>query len=482
MAQNERTFGAGMACRLAGALLALYFCAPAEDAPAFRAGAATSNITPPLGVSINGNMHDRKAAHIHDDLHARCLVLDNGAVRLGFAVVDSCMLPRELTEAVKDALEREDILKRGHVVISATHTHEAPAAAPVFQSEPDPAYLAFLTTRIADGLRRATNNLAPARIAWGSGRLPGDVFNRRWHMKPGTIGPNPFGVAGEQVRMNPGVGNPDLDRPAGPTDPEIFVLAVQHTTGAPLALLANYSLHYVGGEGPNHVSADYYGYFAQRVTGLLGAHEAEPPFVAMMSNGTSGDCNNINFREPSPARSAYEQMRNVGHRAAAVAIEVYHRLEWRDSVPLDARRVDLDLAVRKPAPEEITRAEQLVAEAGGPVMQTLEQIYARETLALAQYPATVPVALQAFRVGDIGIAQIPCEVFAEIGLALKAHSALQPAFTLSLANGYNGYLPTPAQHALGGYETWRARSSYLEPAASEKITAGLLDLLSQLAH
>jgi len=49
-----------------------------------------------------------------------------------------------------------------------------------------------------------------------------------------------------------------------------------------------------------------------------------------------------------------------------------------------------------------------------------------------------------------------------------------------LANGYNGYLPTPAQHKLGGYETWRARSSYLEVDASNKIQDTVLNLLKEL--
>src|SRR4051812_19540924 len=48
------------------------------NSAAFRAGAASSNITPRLGVSINGYFNDRKAVHIHDELHARCLALDNG--------------------------------------------------------------------------------------------------------------------------------------------------------------------------------------------------------------------------------------------------------------------------------------------------------------------------------------------------------------------------------------------------------------------
>ncbi len=76
---------------------------------------------------------------------------------------------------------------------------------------------------------------------------------------------------------------------------------------------------------------------------------------------------------------------------------------------------------------------------------------------------------------------IPCEVFAEIGLELKRRSPLRPTFTIDLANGYNGYLPSSEQHALGGYETWRATSSYLEVQASRKMTEALLEMLAEVA-
>ena len=108
-------------------------------------------------------------------------------------------------------------------------------------------------------------------------------------------------------------------------------------------------------------------------------------------------------------------------------------------------------------------------------------MYARETVLLAKYPDAVRAKVQAMRVGGLGIAAMPCEVFTEIGLELKAKSPLRPTFTVSLANGYNGYLPTPAQHALGGYETWRARSSYLEVKASEDVTKAALAMLAAVA-
>ena len=113
-------------------------------------------------------------------------------------------------------------------------------------------------------------------------------------------------------------------------------------------------------------------------------------------------------------------------------------------------------------------------------MTTAEEIYARETVQMANYPDEVSIILQAMRIGDLAITATPCETFVEIGLELKQKSPIKPQFTIQLANGYNAYLPTPEQHALGGYETWRAKSSYLEAGASPKIVATLLGLLEQL--
>ena len=109
-------------------------------------------------------------------------------------------------------------------------------------------------------------------------------------------------------------------------------------------------------------------------------------------------------------------------------------------------------------------------------------IYARETVLMAEYPATVKLNLQAHRIGDVGIATIPCEVFTAVGLEIKAKSPLKPTFTIELANGYNGYLPTPEEHNLGGYETWRARSSYLDENASVEIVKTVLELMKRVAR
>src|SRR5438093_1249033 len=101
---------------------------PAAWAKVFRAGAATSNITPWLGVSINGNMHDHIATNVHDELHARCIVLDDSETLLALVVADSCMIPREVLDEAKRLASERTGIATSNMLISATHTHSAPAA------------------------------------------------------------------------------------------------------------------------------------------------------------------------------------------------------------------------------------------------------------------------------------------------------------------------------------------------------------------
>jgi neutral ceramidase len=441
-----------------------------------RAGAAAANVTPWLGLSINGSMQDRRVNRIHDELHARSLALDDGRNRIVITVVDSCMISREIFDEAKRLVAQHTGLPAHHMLMSATHTHSAPTAVPIFQSQADADYLRFLTRRIADSVRRALDNLQPAEIGWGMGKVPEHVFNRRWKMKPGTALPDPFGGT-DQVKMNPPAGSPDLVEPAGPTDPDLSVLSVRGLDGRPIALMGNYSLHYVGAAD---TSADYFGVFADRIRELLGAERLDPPFVGILSNGTSGNINNVDFRHKRESQAPFAQMRRVADDVAQEALRVYKTIKHQAWVPLDARQAELELGVRRPGSEELRRARQIVAAAKGPAMQTQPEIYARETLLLADYPEKVPVLVQGLRIGDLGIGAIPCEVFVEIGLELKKKSALQPVFIVSLANGYNGYLPTVEHHRLGGYETWRARSSYLEVEAAPRIVDRLLTLLSEL--
>jgi neutral ceramidase len=453
-----------------------------EGPRVFRAGAAASNITPPLGEPIVGGWTSPPATHIHDELHARCLVLDDGRTKLAFAICDNVGIPRQVCDAARSLVHKETGLPEDHILMAATHTHSATAARATNPLVPDETltdYQRFLARRIADGIRRALNNLEPARIGWGSANVPTQVFNRRWHLRPGTPNPNPFGGQ-DKVRMNPASGSPDLLEPAGPTDPQVSFLTVRSTGGRPIALLANYSLHYVGGVPEGHVSADYFAAFADRITQLFGADRLDPPFVGIMTNGTSGDVNNINFRQRGKALPPYRKMREVADEVADAVSEAHQKVEFRDWVPLAGARRELVLGVRKPTTEQLDYFRRVLAKPeDAKKYHPHERIYAQRVLQLHDSPGEVSVPLQALRIGDLCIAAIPFEVFTESGLAIKKGSPFPRTFTIELANGSYGYLPTPRHHALGGYETWMGTSK-VEVVASDKIERTVLEMFEGL--
>jgi neutral ceramidase len=467
-------------------VLLLYCCHPAcsaddAQAPPLRAGAATANITPPLGAPIVGNWNTPNASHIHDDLHVRSLVLDNGERRIAIAVCDNLYMDQVVYDQARKRLSEITGMPPEHMLMASTHAHSAPNARQpncLKTREQLTSYQQFVADRIVDSVQCAINNLEPAEIGWGSGEEPSQVFNRRWHMSDPSLMVSPFGDQ-DQVRMNPPRNHAALLEPAGPTDPEIVFLSIRSLDQRPIALLANYSLHYVGGVPSGHVSADYFGAFADRIQQLLAADHLDPPFVGILSNGTSANINNINFRKPSPKRPPYEQIHRV---ANAVAAEVYRALqtvEYHGQAKLDGRLSTLTLDVRKPEEATVQWAHAILDK---PEQETKlkERIYARRSLTLHKSPDQVDVQLQSPRIGDVGIAGIPFETFVETGLRLKEEGSLPVTFTISLSNGGLGYLPTPAQHELGGYETWLG-TSRVAPPSEPAIVARLLSQFNELA-
>jgi hypothetical protein len=465
---------------LAAAIM-VCFGAPAM-AQSFRAGAATSNVTPPLGNPIVGGFVPFPATHVHDELHVRCLVLDDGKTKLAFVVCDLLGIDRNVSDEARALIEQDLKIPKANVLISATHTHSACSAlgkdARVISDTMDE-YQRFVARRIVDGVKRANNLLRPAQIGFGTASAPEHVFNRRWHMKPGAVPLNPFGKE-DKVKMNPPAGSADLLEPAGPTDPEIpfVVLRESAKEHRPIAVFSTYSLHYVGGVGSGHISADYFGMYCDAIERLLKAERQTPAFVALMANGTSGDINNINFRKPRPKQEPYAQMKYVADDVASKVHAALEKVAYREDVTLDARYAEPAIAIRRPDADLTAWAKKTLADRKPDAKKAdMPAIYAERTLRMAEHPEKLKMPLQVLRVGDRVIATMPCEVFCEIGLAYK--KATPNGWMVSLNHGYYGYLPTPRQHELGGYETWLG-TNRLEVNASEKMLATLREMTAEL--
>lgn len=450
----------------------------AADARKLDAGAATAVITPALGASLGGGMRDNVAVDVHDELHVKALVLDNGNTRIALATIDSCAVPRPILDAAKLLIEKHTGIAAAHVCLSATHTHSAPASGHLFQSPPDPKYNDFLAVRIADAVRLAVKRLKPAEIGWGVGKEPRQLFNRRFFMKPGAVPPDPFGRTTDTVKMNPGQGNPNIVKPAGPIDPDLGMLVVRGTDGSLIAAIGNYGLHYVGGVGGGTVSADYFPVFGQSLKRQAGANTG----LAFMTNACSGNINGIDVNAPRTTYGPYEKIREVADMVAAEGLRVWSGIKFERWVELAGSVEEIDLGVRLPTANEVAAAKSRVGENPGNNFEKVEDIYARETVILARdYPSRVKVWLQGLRIGQLGIGTFPGEAFCELGLEVKAKSPFRTTFLVELANGYHGYIPTVEGHKQGGYETWRAKSSHLEVEAAPKMVAAVLRRLKSVA-
>jgi hypothetical protein len=445
-----------------------------EPEKIFRAGAYVADITPKkFPISVNGMMQDRTATRAFDPLRARCLVLDDGRTRIAIAICDSLLISRELVDEAKALAQRATGIPAGNMLIAATHTHSAPTVTPIFQSEPDADYSQFLVERIAAGIARAYRNLAPARVGWAVTPDATQTFCRLWIVRKPAA--NPFGQQSDRIVMHPGYQNPNSIEPAGPTDPMLTLLSVQSPEGQPIALLANYTMHYAQDEP--YLSADYFGYFADKFTKLIGAENVQPAFVAMMSNGAQGDAHCFDYSKPQQARTRD----SVAESLARAALDAYGKVEYHNSVPLAVRERTLTLGVRLPGEAEATAAREILENAKGRLLKGLPEIYARETDLLSKYPKEVPLKMQALRIGEFGIVALPVEAYTITGLQIKRASPLRPACIIDLANGYNGYLAPPEHHLLGGYSTWRARSSYLAPDTAPKVVTAALELLREIS-
>ena len=451
-------------------------------ADGLQAGAATSNITPEIGSEIIGGFVPYPSKHIHDELHARCLVLDDGKTKLALVVCDLLGIHRIVSTEARRLIHESIGIPPECVMISATHTHSASSALGKDRLKAEPTlddYQRFVSRRIADGVTRAFNNRRPAQLAFGAVDIAEHVFNRRWHMRPGTVPENPFGGS-DLVKMNPPAGSPNLVEPAGPIDPTVSFIAVREPDGALISVFAAYSLHYVGGVGGTDISSDYYGVFCEHLKRLTEVRESErPPFVALLANGTSGDINNINFRTPRPGKKPYEQIRFVAEDVATKVHAALANLEYRDNISLAARYREPVIAWRRPNDEQKKWMTETLA-AGPKSKQDLSFIYAERVSRLAEYPETTTIPLHVLRIGDVCLGTMPCEVFAEIGLDFKRRSPLPRSFMVELAHGYFGYLPTPRQHQLGGYETWLG-TNRLEVNASDKLLDQLIEMAKEIA-
>jgi hypothetical protein len=436
-----------------------------------RAGAATVDVTPTKWpVVVNGHFTERSAGQAHDRILVRSLVLDDGRTKLAIAVVDSCMVPRSVLDAAKELASAATAIPVERMLVSSTHTHSAPSSMGCLGSDADPDYPEPLKKGIAEAIEKAHGALVPAEAGWGAVDAPEHTFNRRWILRSDKIRGDPFGERNVRANMHPGYQNPDFIGPSGPVDPQLGMLAVRSREGKPIALLANFSMHYFGAPP---VSSDHCGLFCRRFEALAAP---DGGFVAILSQGTSGDLMWMDYGSPQKKLALEEYAEGL----VQIARDAWKKIAYRKDVPLAMREAKLQLWRRVAPDARLAWARGVVEKLAGRKPQTQQEVYAREQILIAE-DRRAELKLQAIRIGELGITALPNEVFAITGLKLKAQSPLPLTLNIELANGAEGYIPPPEQHTLGGYTTWAARTAGLEVQAEPRIVETLLRLLEEVS-
>jgi len=440
----------------------------------FRAGAAIVDIAPAkFPVIVNGYTFERTADRVVDQLTARALVLDDGQCQVAICVVDTCVIPRTLADRAKQLAHGATGIPVERMLISATHTHSAPSVMEALGSRVDPDYAEQLPGQIAAAIEQAHRHREPARVGWAVTEDQADTRCRLWIMTPGTVPPTPWGEPGKRILMCPPYQGPHNIGPAGAVDAALTLLSVQSPEGRPIALLANYGMHFYHA---TPLSADWCGEFDRQLEKRIGGREGQRPFVAIMSQGTAGDQHYMDYSRPEKKGTTATYAASV----VQVAYEAYEKIRYEPWVPLAMSERKLTLAVRRPPPDRLQWARPIAEKLGDRLPRTREEVYAREQILFAQTPPQRELKLQAVRVGGLGITAVPCEVYGLTGLKIKRQSPLIPTMNIELANGEEGYLPPPEQHALGGYSTWEARTSCLEVQAEPQVVAAVLSLLEEV--
>jgi hypothetical protein len=456
-----------------------------EEPVRFRAGAACIDVTPTV---FPIQLRSGKSDHVHDPLHVRAVAFEYGKGRAVICLIDAIGIGRDMSDLAKARAAEKTGWKPEEMLLCATHTHSAPKGGEGTPGKE--AYEKLKHEKLEEAIVRAIQSLQPARVGYASDKEPSEVRNRRWFLQPGTMPPNPLGEK-DQVKTN--ANRNHLLKPAGPIDPELCVIDVRTTRNRPLALIANYALHYVGaipkvkeenGREVGMASADYFGEFSRIMPYRIGGFNPPEDFVVLMTNGASGDINNLIFTGKRAPRAPFEQVRIVASKAADAAWRAVREIETYESKPVIAvRQREVDLPYRKPIEREIVLARDLLKRSP----KEREAINSRTTSVATkviqysepEHPKTEPVIIQAMRIGEQAIVSMPFEVLVEIGLEIKAKSPFERTLLIELANGGYGYLPPPNQHKLGGYETWLGTSRF-QPQSSDLLIKHLLEMLEDL--
>ncbi len=455
----------------------------ATAAALLKVGYAETDITPDIGMEQPGGYGKVYHQSFHDPCKVRAAVFDDGSKRVALVGTDTLMIPRHLVLTVRKAIEHETGIAGKAILIGASHSH---SSGPIGMVQPgdydhaselvrklayeqssaaDPGFLKYVEKQIISAVLQANGHRRALACGVGSGYEKEAAFNRRFRMTNG------------QTHTHPRQGNPNIIRPAGPTDPEVGVIGTFDENSNLVGCIVNYACHAT--TSPGGISANWIYYLEKTIRGVFGND-----VVVIFLAGANGDITQVNNLSPYANPKPEEWARLVGARVGAETVKVLVSMHTGAMGPVNSAIELLKISRRAPSLEHLNKSIELVKRGSENVNQT-EWIFAKEIVmlnALITKTPEVDTEVQAIQIGPVVFVSNPAEYFVEYGLNIKKHSKFPYTYPVELANGCVGYVPT--EEALsktgGGYETRLTSYSNLERTAGSKIAKAGVRLANNL--
>lgn len=394
-----------------GILLA---CALQAQGVDFSASAVKVDITPSANKWLAG-YPARQSTGVHDRLYHRIVAMDDGHTQFFLVSSDLCLFAPSVYDEATAQLKKETGIEPVQVWWTVTHTHSAPEVGPHgllklmmperYTHEPDREYTASVERSLIDGIKKARSELAPARLAFGTGYSAANI-NRRARDVDGQIS---LGL------------NPD-----GPANRQIGLIRLERTDGSIVALIANYSMHGTA-LGPHNtlISGDAPGVVETYVEEKLGA-----PMLYV--NGAAGNL--------APIYTVQEDFRAA------------HITEF--NVLLGDRILAANRSLAPASAEVGIREGERFVETPRRKGFGWDDSLGNYLQAGKGEAGTIRFPIRFAIVNDsLALWSAPVELFCEISMHVRSRSPYPNTFYFGYANGWLGYLATRQAFSEGGYET-----------------------------
>lgn len=430
-----------------------------------RLGIGREIITPQVGAYLCG-YEPRESKKVNDDLRATAVVFEQDGVTSLLINAEVLYFEFETSNAVKALIEKEVGIKRGNIIIAATHTHSGPCLS---GNKKDCDYLEnIFIPACLKATKKAMETLQYVKMSIGTARCDIAV-NRREILENGTV------VLGQN--------------PWGPYNPVMTCVAFKDESDVPVLNMICYGMHSTASACNFEITRDWSGIMLDRLEFETGATSiflcgAEGDVGPRLANGrTTGYIEKTKDRH-----SGLQYAIELGGRATFSAMEAYSNAKEYNDCDMQVICDTIRLPYAKPIPLEEAKAELEKYPEDG---DHWDFIYRKHYKSIIDgyennyFPENLELEQTIIKIGNFAIVPFPFEVFSEIELRLQKYSPVPYTITLSNANGYYSYLPTQSQFINGGYEvkTFRLYNKFtLEENTDTTIIGENLRLLRKLCE